>query len=599
MNRTRKILILVAVALMLAVGIKVTAEDVTATLNGTVSFTSTSAPTDVLNVNAETQTVQATEAAKIYGRYYSRITLATTQGSGTAVHVADVVKRDGESLYRVYGNYVGGGDGTGTPPKWVADYTKHNIELIDAQVFGPTLTTDGTQGVSSDPATTLIPLPAGKLCAGAFADGTSVVVVRLPADNAHLNDAVTFTLSHTIHRNRHYNIPQSADYIGSLHATFPALPAPDPGCDTGNLTVQVAAGDAKVVYYRPPNDYMFGTGVATATVPLKITASIGTQSIASQTFTLVRPTIIVSHGFTGDPSSSVDLRNALNAVPGTNAIAIDWSQDNTSGYEVVVPYVHSAIINELTFWRKWGIACTRVDWVGHSMGGVISKWYASDIPAVTIARQTGYPNLVWAPGNNKCYDVDNWGCGRIHRFISIGSPFGGSPLANWVVTQQWVTAAQLKAFVANAPPGCNLNGDLNALADLADSSPATTKLRQYQPKVSWWPIVGQAAPNLTEAQFIPAYKWVTYVVGNEPLASLGLSAAQSDFVVTKDSQVDAHTKECNWLAINIDHLSEPKDASVAGVIEGCEKGLDLFFTSPNARGYVAGHSLFNDGFGGE
>lgn len=93
-----------------------------APLNGTVAFPSAIAQSDTLYVDAGQRTVKATSARKFQGHADSRITITAIKASGQ-VHVATVVNRDGDSLYRVYGNYYAdeaGGGGAG----WKAEYNR-------------------------------------------------------------------------------------------------------------------------------------------------------------------------------------------------------------------------------------------------------------------------------------------------------------------------------------------------------------------------------------------------------------------------------------------------------------------------------------------
>lgn len=128
MKRHWKQLTLMAlgIGVLLLWGNHVSGETATAPLNGTVSFQATSAPADTLNVDSGSKTVKATDATKIQGSPNSRITVVTAEGSGT-VHVADVILRDGDSLYRVTGTYGGGGGG---PAIWNADYNRGGARIL-------------------------------------------------------------------------------------------------------------------------------------------------------------------------------------------------------------------------------------------------------------------------------------------------------------------------------------------------------------------------------------------------------------------------------------------------------------------------------------
>ncbi|MCE9553253.1 MAG: M23 family metallopeptidase [Planctomycetes bacterium] len=111
------------------------AEDIKAPLNGVKPFQTASAVSDTLKVEAGAKTVAATDALKIQGHPNSRITVVKTPNTG-AVHVADVILRDGDSLYKVVGNYggpgggPGGGGGGGGGGGWWARYERGPNRLV-------------------------------------------------------------------------------------------------------------------------------------------------------------------------------------------------------------------------------------------------------------------------------------------------------------------------------------------------------------------------------------------------------------------------------------------------------------------------------------
>ncbi|MEM8549168.1 MAG: hypothetical protein AAGF10_00105 [Verrucomicrobiota bacterium] len=105
------------------------AETVTAPLNGTVSFGTASAAADTLRVNAGSHTVEANNATKVQGHPNSHITVVGSEGSGV-VHVADVILREGESLYRVSGTLKTEGEGEGPPPTWTSEYNRGQARIL-------------------------------------------------------------------------------------------------------------------------------------------------------------------------------------------------------------------------------------------------------------------------------------------------------------------------------------------------------------------------------------------------------------------------------------------------------------------------------------
>ncbi len=106
--------------------------------------------------------------------------------------------------------------------------------------------------------------------------GASVLVIRLtPVTWA--GGPVTFTISPTEDGPPN---PGTPDYLGSLSGVFPSLPAPDSGGGLGTTSVTVGATSPKIVFYRPPNNFLFwssdssdGPGTPLSRVPLTITAT--------------------------------------------------------------------------------------------------------------------------------------------------------------------------------------------------------------------------------------------------------------------------------------------------------------------------------------
>lgn len=211
----------VAMGLLLAWAGTAAAETVTAPLNGTVSFENQSAPADVLQVDAGSKSIKAKEAIKIQGSPNSRITVITAGGTGI-VHVADVVLRDGDSLYRVCGGYTdggGGGGGGGAAPGWAADYNRGEARLlleindsgvddniIDLGANGGTLTVTVTEpsgdhtvsltpaGEGAEPgqvglATTSVTLSESTPSATIDLEGIDVGGIKITGSTDGLNDA--------------------------------------------------------------------------------------------------------------------------------------------------------------------------------------------------------------------------------------------------------------------------------------------------------------------------------------------------------------------------------------------------------------------------
>ena len=111
-------------------------DTVTAPIEGEGEFTSGSAPSDTLKVDAGAKTIKATEAKKNTGAADSQITVVTGEGSNV-VHVADVANRGGESSYTVKGVYVGarGAGGNGQEATWSAEFKSVAVKVTGLTIF--------------------------------------------------------------------------------------------------------------------------------------------------------------------------------------------------------------------------------------------------------------------------------------------------------------------------------------------------------------------------------------------------------------------------------------------------------------------------------
>ncbi len=499
------------------------------------------------------------------------------------------------------------------------------VYVIDAQAFTPTMT---PPGISGDPTSAV---DGTYLRNAVFTDGASVLVIRIPGQQA-LADNLTFSIRHLANPNFYpANTTQTTAYIGSLSATFPAtFPAPDTGA--GSPSVFIPQNTAKVVYYCPPNNFLFGLQGGQAT---EIDVYSGGQQVGLASLGLIRPTIILNHGVLSDPSVMQPLGGVLVAQSGSQAylgrryarvLYLDWHDINIAGYDNVSGRVPAKIASELVSNRTVGIAATRVDFVGHSMGGVIVKWYASDLGVQVTARRNFFPWLNWNGPNYQCHRDNNFGAGDVRRLVSVGSPFQGSPIADAVsnlgINQYRRNLGQILGWPVPAP----LNIDIDAGDDLGATSKATFILSgaQPKPKVSWLPIVGYGTP-MTEQNFLGKGGFdLLSVLGCLPSQIsplLGPGGTTSDFVVDQWSQADRPPNTpiaampATWGVNNVFHTSEmtnglaqvvmPDGSLVwqydptvqqATVFGGVAYALDLWYNTPQDPGYQAGYQLCNPSF---
>src|SRR5262249_34557488 len=143
-----------------------------------------------------------------------------------------------------------------------------------------------------------------------------------------------------------------------------------------------------------------------------------------------------------------------------------------------------------------GFATTQVDWVGHSMGGVLPRYHYRQ----AVRGLTQFPWERW----------DNFGSGDIHKLVLLNSPQWGSPWAKIIDRALndtgWGSIALNEMVSRGFPP----NG---ALQDLKEGSFAyayigSTPIRTRAITGTGCEVVlGIGTTLLRVVQDIPPYPW--------------------------------------------------------------------------------------------
>lgn len=228
-------------------------------------------------------------------------------------------------------------------------------------------------------------------------------------------------------------------------------------------------------------------------------------------------------------------------------------------------------------------AATRADVVAHSMGGLLTKWYIADTNlGGTRVPRPGFPSpryditdqRVPFPDPSGRWDYirpDNWGAGSIRRFITIGTPFNGSPVNSayagvalpgpggptnpsphfdFAKTHVF-PSKDFKDTAKQIFPPNGVIADVNyvyptALSDLSPSSRALQTLSASvypsgHRQVRWFPIVGQAVPNFKSPETLYQEKFGRVTRDTLDRYGLGwddvfLPNATSDLIVAMNSQ---------------------------------------------------------------
>lgn len=475
-------------------------------------------------------------------------------------------------------------------------------QVLDAQAFGPTI----DSAISQDPDEAVAP---SWTRVGAIADGASVLVLRVGrTDGQPINDTVTISLYHS---NTTLNpqktgpaFPQTATFIGFVlpfdptddRLGFPLLPAPDYN-DGAPTLVSFASSDEKIAYYCPPADFMFGQE-ASEVVHAQVT--VGTLVVGTCDIQLKRSPVVFAHGVCSSMAAMTDMQNSLlKAVPGLDTDNFDYSAHNTDGYDTNIPLVKSEIASQIANERSKGFAATRVDWVAHSMGGDLAKWYASDIPAfrpVSRARAgwSGGPDFVW--GGCPFKRNDDFGLGDLRRVVTLDSPLDGSPLADTIYTNFSYNQVNLVLITASSV----LHGNGCACYDLGALTFTSSTLESYHPWVSWFPVVGEAAPDSVPSDLLNGSSIVTVLtslygdtVTQLVIGGYLLDATISDYVVLLTSSNDCQALAHQALVHDTVHTQATVGARFGPL---AKEALDMEYATPEDSGYVAGCDFANPSF---
>ena len=260
---------------------------------------------------------------------------------------------------------------------------------------------------------------------GATADGTTQVVLRIPAANA----GQTFTITVINDQGQTSTSVPNDGGVVALGANLNTL--------ASSLTVNAVStrqGAEAFAIYRGPVNFSRGIqddDLTTRSVSLSAASTSGTTSTA---VTVARPPVVLVHGLWGDASSfdnftplitdinfsisyavyDSPITGITNTVP-TFSSSIESTIDaNSLGFAYNAPGVLRQINNFIAAYRTTAnVAGVKADIVTHSMGGDIAR--TSFLLKNFLANNT-------------------FGAGPINKLITVATPHLGTPVAADMLT---------------------------------------------------------------------------------------------------------------------------------------------------------------------
>jgi pimeloyl-ACP methyl ester carboxylesterase len=224
---------------------------------------------------------------------------------------------------------------------------------------------------------------------------------------------------------------------------------PDQGTISTAVTATQTVGSLNYgfSFYQAPDGFNATSANRMVRVQFTFTPDIGNGNTSKFTVPLkiVRPPLLLVHGLW---ASRKGWPSFWTRKPEDSYITYlaDYEPTHDASFTTNWPKVQSFIFTTLEMARMAGYAATQADVVAHSMGGILTRFYAA-------SKQYIRP--------------DNFNKGDIHRFITLDTPHGGSSFGNLLVALHSQDPLDLETTVQGLTGGAVVNG---AVCDLAENS---------------------------------------------------------------------------------------------------------------------------------
>jgi uncharacterized repeat protein (TIGR03803 family) len=325
------------------------------------------------------------------------------------------------------------------------------------------------------------------------ADGVTPLVIRWHFSSQPSN-SITFTLADAACASTG---PQTCENTGGfscldlfncftdpnnpLSVSVFAQPLPD------GTSIAMAVLQAPLDFVRP-SQQSSDTAVRTRAITLTATTTAttgdasGAPYVQTLPLTVWRPPVALLHGIW----SSSCTWNKLGLKHDTQSRFVVYAEDyepaNSYHFAVNAHEPQRAIANALAMMHANNVAATQVDFIGHSMGGLLARLYAGGA-------------FVQAP----YVRPENLGYGDIHKLITLDTPHLGSELANALIDSgnnetnigtTFENAIQLYTQLATQGPPCNpANPPSSLLPLMCITCGAVQDLRPGSAAISGMPVV--------------------------------------------------------------------------------------------------------------
>jgi len=482
----------------------------------------------------------------------------------------------------------GGGESTTLTGDDSVTITGILVELHDLKYWDP-VTTGNTDSTWNDVKLSDYDFDRDStesLIDGAITDGVSICIVRVlptlvePVDGLMVS---AFNRENSdVRDSQSLGIFQTVD-TDVAEPPLPNVPLPIGG-NSGQAEAAVTDGMA---FYVPPVSYRDTSKIPQGEAGLNaemecavgFELSVGDLVLGQHDVWLRRPPMILTHGLNSS-SATWDSQNWSEQVFKTKIYKIDYQSSNSEGYDWNWKKIPAQIDSILAEYQNGSLddkkyAISRVDYVGHSMGGLLGKLFCSDLDNIDISRKDNhYPIRInrLDPLSTLHYNnPSNWGSGAFRRFVSIGTPFDGSSWANSseVVIKARSLLQQLKHELFHNDNGFPAEIKAtdpylfpNAFLDLQPSSEMNGLMDgatypSNSNSIKWHPVFGVAIMNADNWSLLEeiAADALFGIVNGIPLVQDELDGRESDLVVLVISQLNGQAESIGLRADNTVHAA--------------------------------------------
>lgn len=330
-----------------------------------------------------------------------------------------------------------------SPEGWPIQYYVKDLYDNTRKVYSPTINLVIVNQLSKidlkwDASLPFEPVSAPK---GIAADGTSRMYLLAEKVSAGGSPISNLAVQLTSYESNQNNTLNNTSWLGKvMYASSQTTVNYSEEANAANSTAAVKltpnSNGKYYFWYVAPEDFtvpgipalysLDNANERTVFAKFTITYADNTTEILTKEISVIRPPLMLVHGLSGDEHSwdKFKLKNeSLWKLPPKAVRMLPDAEFITNGLGLV-NHIFSGVSYEssfqsiLTTYRAEGWVANKVDYVCHSMGGLMLRALVEEFPEL------------YYTGSQSVGNIKNYGKGFVNKFITINTPHNGSPVAD-------------------------------------------------------------------------------------------------------------------------------------------------------------------------